>query len=733
MKLIHLTPADLERTMDLFCSCFRDDGYYLALFSGSGDIESRMRREFSGAVGYCLASGSCLGVEQAGKLTAFFLCFEYTRLREDEAAFSMIFGQEAQRDAIHSLLRGLPGKTLYCLSVAVDRPLRRKGIASALLDAASAMHPDWNVAGDVSNEGSLEIYRRRGFRVTELEKDYFLVYRESADPGNTVQVGQTVRLLLPETDYFAGRGIELRPCKEQVALCGYEKAVSYGVPFFRRAEEGVCFGTLVELDYSQYLAWQRLVNVSHYDERAAADYLFYSLILPYDRLPLMNTQLQEMLPNRQREWGLIPDIYVSIPVSYSDIGLLLRQESDSKNKHLLQQLDFRTHYEAGIPSKRKNVDGQAAFKGRIQRRYLGKLPVQICGEVTSDSYEQVGQAIGQPAWVDLYISVDTQSSCAVLTWYSLSAPFLTSHLLDNVIRNQLMVMQDRQLTNFYEYISHTYGITKQGTAKMLVVIPQEKSCLDPGQVASLLAAETIYPDGESFGSIIEPELIEAARSAQGMGQYDRAWLSAYTNVMLQFDPDLRCSLMDRLAEESIPLFFIELLLMEEAAIQIADKQMVQLLASESVADPVDFLKQVDGIYDKYSRTIDFWDIQMNYPTSQKSMQMLRRAFRIQEQLERMQRNQSHLERVFDIKCDIVDRREGRRMDTSLALISLFAIFSAWVDSHAFIATWSDLLQPETILLLQRLVFTLVLLVGIYAVVHLFGGKVRQLLKKKRRK
>ena len=66
--------------------------------------------------------------------------------------------------------------------------------------------------------------------------------------------------------------------------------------------------------------------------------------------------------------------------------------------------------------------------------------------------------------------------------------------------------------------------------------------------------------------------------------------------------------------------------------------------------------------------------------------MFRDAFRIDNLLNDLNRNQAYLQLVFDIKCDIIDRKESKRMDTSLAILSILAIFSALINSHDYIAT-----------------------------------------------
>ena len=405
--------------------------------------------------------------------------------------------------------------------------------------------------------------------------------------------------------------------------------------------------------------------------------------------------------------------------------------ADEVAESLLVDMDFRTHYEAGVPSTLDKVDDLASFKKRIRRFYLGKVKIQIFSEITANNYANVGDAIGPGAFVDIYISVDTESNCAVLTWYSLSSPFLVSHLFDNVIRNQIMIVGADSCVNFYDCIKAKFGLIKRGTPKIFSVFPCDKKKLTKSQLASLLVGETIYPEGENFGEIIDEDILSIVQSDYGMGQYDRAFVCAYSNAVLQFSEDFSGSISERLCEESITLFYIELILFEEAAIHIADREIINLFTSGDTAEPIEFLSKVAAIYDGYSRTIDFWDIKVNYPTSQKSIAMLRRSFRIKDQLDEMKRNQEQLQTVFDTKCDIIDRKDSKRMDTSLAIISILAIFSAWIDGYDYIATWSDVLSQGVIHILQRILFVIVLVTAGYAVTHLFGNKIGLFLRKRR--
>ena len=724
LTLCTLQSTHTDAVMELFCTCFAEDHYYAALFPDGETRLAEMRRRFTPSVRTCLEGGLCRGVWQGDALAAFTLVFDYGALKQgDPARFADVFGGRWEdgrlelpyRSELHGRLETLDGRLLFLLSVAVRPDLQRRGLAGGLVDLYLNEFDDCTMVSDVSNEGSLELYRRRNFTVEPIEEGYHLVIHRAGRA--TACPGEVLRLLVPAA------GCPELPEDESARprlVPGLRVGQGWDSAWFERDDTAVAEALLVEPDADAFWRYQRWMSMAHYGEHTAGDCLYYVQETPYRHELLYNDLLREMTAARKTEWAVIPDVYVSVPVQYSKQTLAAcggGREAGSTMQELLRALEFRTYYESGIPSERGNVDDLASFKRRIRRYSLGRVEVQLTDEITLEQYRQTGEPIGQPGLVELYLSVDAESGCAVLTLFALAAPFLLSHLMDNVARNQLLVVRDGERENLYDWLNREFHIIKRGTAKILVTVPQPKSCLSDSQIASLLASETIYPDGENFGRIIDTDILAAVESETGMGQYDRAFLCAYTTTVLQFCPDLSCAVKDRIFEESVALFYIELILMEEAAIHIADQSIVRLF-SEEVTSPVEFLSKVDTIYDDYSSTIDFWNIQVNYPTSQKSIQMLRDAFQLDQQLAWMQRNLDHMKLVFETKCDLIDRRESRRMDTSLGILSFFAVFSAWIDGHDYIDTWSDVLPAGAVHLLQRGLFVGVLAVAGYAFLRL---------------
>lgn len=735
MILDRLRPEHQESVMDLFCQVFQDDAYYVGLMPDASTRQAKMRLHFSGPIAYCLRENMSLGLWDGGRLIGFLLCFDYQGARGSEEVFENIFGSDRSNapfqraDALIGEMNRMPGGTLFLLSVAVEPAWRQKGLAESMLDALMRRFPGRPVAGDVSNPLTVGMYEKRNFTVRELSAKYYFVHYDPAVPPHTALFGETMRVLVPETDFLRSFHISFAVSRESRYLSDGEKRVSCGVPGFVRREGAMCPAVEVEMDYAAFLQYQRVINPNQCDEDMLGNCVLYWNLLPYREKPLYNDTLLSLIADRGTEWSLIPDMYVLIPMQYRDADLLKPVPDDLETSQLLRSMDFRTRFELGMLVDDAAVDDYSGLKKRLKRIYLGKFLLQATGEILIRQEGEEPPYIGPPAYVDMFITADTRSGCAVLTWYSLSSPFLVSHMLDCVSRRQVQVVHEQGKENLFAFLSREYGLTKQGKPKAALILPRENTCLKPSQLASMLAGETIYADGEAYGIINDREMLSAASADHTIGQYNRGALYAYSTVLIQFSPDLRASIQDRLQEESILLFYMELLLIEEAAIHIANQAIMRLLADTEMKEPVAFLEQVSSIYDDYCKTADFWSVQANYPSSQRSLDVLRAAFRIPEQLERLKRSQSQLESVFRIKSDRIDRQSSSKMDTSLALISFLVVFSAWIDGHDYIGTWVNELGESNVHLLQRLLFLLVLFIAAFAVFYLLGDRIRDRLRR----
>ena len=130
-------------------------------------------------------------------------------------------------------------------------------------------------------------------------------------------------------------GIPYTDKKEPYYLPDHAPFCSEGIHGFTEQEGEIAAGALVRLDYAALLRYQRLLNLSQLCEHTQGNYVFYTHTAGYSQPPLYNATLREMLKTRATEWSLIPDLYVSVPMQYTDAERLQAACPDDAAERLL--------------------------------------------------------------------------------------------------------------------------------------------------------------------------------------------------------------------------------------------------------------------------------------------------------------------------------------------------------------------------------------------------------------
>jgi hypothetical protein len=98
--------------------------------------------------------------------------------------------------------------------------------------------------------------------------------------------------------------------------------------------------------------------------------------------------------------------------------------------------------------------------------------------------------------------------------------------------------------------------------------------------------------------------------------------------------------------------------LEEAAIEIAAVNIRRALSKSASTASLKTLRNTLNIHKEYARTIEFWDIQMNYPSAKQSIHQIRTAFDMEGIPARMKRDTEELQLVFNTQTEIIDRVES---------------------------------------------------------------------------
>ena len=693
IEVIRLKKDNQNKLIELFLDCFSEDVYYQKLFPNKNTIRNDMKISFQEVIEFCLNNNNVLGIfEEKENLIGFLIFFDYLEVKSKfPKIFNKIFGANKIEkfpyfNEIHKKLLESYENIIYLLSLGVKKEYRRKKIASTLIDFLIKNYEGYSIASDISNETSLEIYKKRNFIIEKISENYYYVKTKSVIKSElTIDYNKEFYIAMPDNKQIKEILKSYDRDFEEIKIDGYAVIFDGYLYSFKKLIANKISAYIYKINYEELLEIQRYINITLYIENRLSDnkgriFLLYSLINPHKNKILYNEELDNLIRKHKNEWNTISDVQIFFPIEYENQKKILEKEQtgDVNINLLLKALDFRTYYESGIPKWTESNKSILDYRRRLHRIFLGKYRIKITKETSLMTYEFNLEDIGQPAFIYLITTIDLESNTGVVTLVSMSTPFLLSHLLDNTIRNQILICVDdfdksnkkEKYINLYDFLESYLGIYKRGSPKTFINLPYEKDKMECCELASLLMSETIYSNDEELGRFIDQDIMKIVESENGMGQYDRGFVAAATNVLLYFAPILRTSIEERILEEAITAFYIELLTLEEAATEIANNSIIKLLTNVSYVEINDFLQETHLIFNKYVKTMVFWDVKMNYPSSKKSMTMLRTAFEIEENIKNFEKNQKELRNLFETKRDIIDRMESTMLNYIILFLTL---------------------------------------------------------------
>lgn len=679
-----ISASEIREAAAFGCANFKDDPYYADVLARGGEAE--LTSIFEKSIDICIRFGIAKKIEHGGKIVAFLLAFNYYKMkichRREFGHFFTLDGNaakskslEKERKLLESCMDGSKDY-IYLLAIAVAPEMRRKHIASSLIHELVLTYNHFGIIADVSNPLSLGIYKREGFEFSG-KTDGCTVVKKKAD--KPYDYGKSPRLVLP-SDYDAHclQGLDYR-----LVRCSRLHPI-HGLPFFVPQTEAETEAKLYELDFDTLLRFQREIGLTNciektvYVENAPAVCYLVSDYNLYDADELkgnIHAFEGEIYLSKSTEWSIVPDVITSIPILYTDISLLKSAHFEKYNRsalHILQALEFRTEYESGVPFA-KSREG---FKNRIRRFYLGSFDIQLlCEQNLCFQGIEKDVPCGEAYKASIFVSVDTQSSIGVFHIVCMSCGLLLTQYLDCVSRNQINILDANKTVNLFEYILNNYGLEKNGSAKNIITIFRDRKEVSDDLLASVMFSETLYEEGEALGRVADPEIREKLKNPTGFSQYSYAAAYSYNNLIVQLSETICSSVENRIITESITMHLAELAALEESAICFANKHIVEYLSEIDRKSSSQTLKSYGNILSEYAKTIDFWDIQMNYTSSQKSTEEIRKAFRIDKQLEIYARNQAALKEVYQTKSDYVDKVESSILTAVGAILTVISIFS----------------------------------------------------------
>ena len=723
LKLLSLSEDD-----KLIRECMEQASAFYGCLGEMGVTEILCDRKKAQELG---ADCQITGIFTGGELTAFACAFEYTGLKRNGRKWLNPGDKEWRQ--IETL-----GTNVVVIPLLVGKEKVGR-LVELLREQYRDSHLLFRISGEQSEKFQEDLAvvsekNLKSHRYDAAGENVWLFHFAPQIRMEDTYFEEEILLILPGQEVLLEMGIEEAEVT-MVELTGYEIVQSEKGSAFFRKPGAACEGVLLQCDYEQLLRYQRFINLTdyeeHFEQTDRGKALIYSEKYQSDSSLLWNDLLREMVKTRKAEWSIVPDSYIMYPVTYKDHDRLLECAcyDNQEISNYMHYMDIRLQCETGVPFGKDGIDLMERYKNRLERIPLGRLRVRITLEMILDILDHEDQPVGCDAEVEAVLSIDRSSHIGVLTLVSLSTPFLLSHFLDNIVRNQLMVIEENgEAVNLYAYMQEKWGLNASGTPKSYEMIPKEKNCLNKKQLGAVLLSETIYEEGEDFGEFTDAEILKLTNSETGMGQYSRAFVVAHTNVLLDFEKDLRGTIQARMYNAAFTCFYVELLMFEEAALTCFNKELIDLMAEVMRIEPTEFLTRARTITNRYLNTVDFWNVSVNYPSSQKSLQMIRKSFLIDDLKEKMEYNQKQVGNIFDINREIVDRQEAKeekerddQSNTALTILSVLCFFSAMIDGNDYLSTLDWLIPAGVLDIILKGVFPITMIgILLYVLKKLYG-------------
>ena len=723
LKLLSLSEDD-----KLIRECMEQASAFYGCLGEMGVTEILCDRKKAQELG---ADCQITGIFTGGELTAFACAFEYTELKRNGRKWLNPGDKEWRQ--IETL-----GTNVVVIPLLVGKEKVGR-LVELLREQYRDSHLLFRISGEQSEKFQEDLAvvsekNLKSHRYDAAGENVWLFHFAPQIRMEDTYFEEEILLILPGQEVLLEMGIEEAEVT-MVELTGYEIVQSEKGSAFFRKPGAACEGVLLQCDYEQLLRYQRFINLTdyeeHFEQTDRGKALIYSEKYQSDSSLLWNDLLREMVKTRKAEWSIVPDSYIMYPVTYKDHDRLLECACYDNQviSNYMHYMDIRLQCETGVPFGKDGIDLMERYKNRLERIPLGRLRVRITLEMILDILDHEDQPVGCDAEVEAVLSIDRSSHIGVLTLVSLSTPFLLSHFLDNIVRNQLMVIEENgEAVNLYAYMQEKWGLNASGTPKSYEMIPKEKNCLNKKQLGAVLLSETIYEEGEDFGEFTDAEILKLTNSETGMGQYSRAFVVAHTNVLLDFEKDLRGTIQARMYNAAFTCFYVELLMFEEAALTCFNKELIDLMAEVMRIEPTEFLTRARTITNRYLNTVDFWNVSVNYPSSQKSLQMIRKSFLIDDLREKMEYNQKQVGNIFNINREIVDRQEAKeekerddQSNTALTILSVLCFFSAMIDGNDYLSTLDWLIPAGVLDIILKGVFPITMIgILLYVLKKLYG-------------
>lgn len=184
---------------------------------------------------------------------------------------------------------------------------------------------------------------------------------------------------------------------------------------------------------------------------------------------------------------------------------------------------------------------------------------------------------------------------------------------------------------------------------------------------------------EPMGKLIGEDFIQKANN--NIAQYDIAQAYVSDTTLLEISSDFKVEIKDRLSVQAIEVFFVELLLLQDAAICRINKSIDDLMEKERTFSGNSSYDLISIVTD-LSKVTKFFDPRnFLYPTVRASFVRIADSFGIPRQLELMNENKAVLEQLISLNSSKVQSKENDIINVILVILAAIQVVPLFIGDH----------------------------------------------------
>lgn len=297
-----------------------------------------------------------------------------------------------------------------------------------------------------------------------------------------------------------------------------------------------------------------------------------------------------------------------------------------------------------------------AFKGKnMSRIYLGEFDL-ACYD---DDYDGIPLDTEK---VHLFVTAHKNTGLYIVTIALPDNHYNPTQLIDQMSTGHLEIL-DSETNEFIsadKYVGNRFDLTVCGESKCVICM-SNKPEIDI-ELPYILSGETMISKHIDYK--IRPEHFEKLVKCRAVYDYYDSYISR--SVIAFIFKDYSDEISVRMSDEASELFIVEIVLFQNTAVLRTNRKVVEELEDNRKIS----MEDIDALYIEFGKTVLFWNSDIfKYPFSQIEADAVIESFGIKETLADYHRNQQFLDRLIELKSNIVEQNSNNIMNNILFFLS----------------------------------------------------------------